>query len=393
MAKKSTEYLKRHLPLSNHPGGALKLIQYIEEIPDPRGCYCNFKHPLVSIIFVALIGSLCGANSWPEVVVVGNSLKDWMSRFVIFPYGIPSEDTFERVFSMIHVEEFNHFLTNLMDIFRETLEGEIVSFDGKTLRGAVEKGVGKKALHILNAWSSQNGISLGQLAVDEKSNEITAMPLLMELLDLKGCIITADALNTQKTVAAKAIEVGADYVLPVKENHPGLLEDVKTFFDEAIAKDFKGIDADHIETLDKDHGRVEKRTYHIIDGEELPDKDQWSGVKSLGMVIRERSVKDKETREIQYYINSIEIDAKLFENSVRGHWGVENGLHWRLDVMLREDQNRYRDRIGAQNLAALRKIVLGVLSKEKSKKRSIASKRLLAAMDPKYREEILKNLF
>lgn len=390
---KSFEHLKKPLTSYNHPGRESKFIQYIEEIPDPRGNYCNFKHPLVSIIFIAIIGSLCGANNWPEVVVVGNTLKEWISRFVVLPYGIPSEDTFERVFSMIRIESFNQLLTSLMSIFRETLEGEIVSFDGKTLRGTGEKGIGKKALHILNAWSNQNGISLGQLAVDEKSNEITAVPILMEILDLKGCIVTTDALNTQKAIAAKAIEVGADYVLPVKENHHGLLEDVKLFFDEALKKDFRGIDADYFETLDKGHGRIEKRTYHIIDGEDLPDKEDWAGLKSLGMVIRERNIKDKKTLEIQYYINSIEIDAKLFEKSTRGHWGVENGLHWRLDVMLREDQNSYRDRIGAQNLAALRKIVLGVLSKEKSKKRSIASKRLLAAMDESYREELIKNLF
>jgi predicted transposase YbfD/YdcC len=392
MPKKSIEYLKK-TQLYEHPGKSLKLIEYIDEILDPRGCYCNFKHPLVSIIFITLIGSLCGANNWPEIVVVGNTLKSWISQFVAIPHGIPSEDTFERVFSMIRTEAFNRLLTNLMSIFRETLGEEIVCFDGKTLRGTGEKGIGKKALHILNAWSNQNGISLGQLAVDEKSNEIIAIPFLIEILDLKGCIITTDALNTQKTVAAKAIEVGADYVLPVKENHPGLLEDIKTFFNDAFQNDFKGIDADHFETLDKGHGRVEKRTYHIIDGEDLPDKSDWAGVKSLGMAIRERSSKDKTSVEIQYYINSIEIDAKLFEKSARGHWSVENGLHWRLDVMLREDQNRYRNRVGAQNLAALRKIVLGVLSKDKSKKRSIASKRLLAAMDFTYREELIKNLF
>jgi predicted transposase YbfD/YdcC len=393
MSKKSTEHLKKPIQPYNHPGEASKLIQSIEEIPDPRGNYCNFKHPLTSIIFITLVGTICGANNWPEIVVVGNTLKEWMSRFIALPHGIPSEDTFERVFSMIRIEAFNKFLTDLMSIFRETLGEEIVCFDGKTLRGTAEKGIGKKGLHILNAWSSQNGICIGQYAVDEKSNEITAIPILMEILDLKGCIITADALNTQKTVVKKAVEVGADYVLPVKENHSGLLENIKLFFDEAIEKDFRGIDADHFETLDKDHGRVEKRNYHVIDAEDLPDKKQWVGIKSLGMVIRERSIKDKTTKEIQYYINSIEIDAKLFERCVRGHWSIENGLHWCLDVMLREDQNRYRDRIGAQNLGALRKIVLGVLSKDKSKKRSIASKRLLAGMDPKYREEIIKNLF
>ncbi len=202
--------------------------------------------------------------------------------------------------------------------------------------------------------------------------------------------MTTDALNTQKEVAAKIKQAGADYVLPVKGNHSGLYDYIKLFFDEALEKDFKGIDADHFETLDKDHGRVEKRIYHIINGENLPDKNLWVGVKSLGMVIRERTLRKKTTQEIQYYINSIEIDGKLFEKSARGHWGVENGLHWSLDVVLREDNSRYRDRIGAQNLAIMRKITLGILTKDKSKKCGIAAKRLAALGSPAYRENLLK---
>lgn len=393
MSEKSYNHLKRQIPSYNHPGQDLKLIQYIQEVPDARGQYCNFKHPLVSIIFIALVSALCGANNWQEVVVVGQSLKEWISRFVVLPHGIPSEDTFERVFAMIRVDAFNRLLGNMMGIFRETIRGEIINFDGKSLRGTAEKGVGKKALHILNAWSNQNGISLGQLAVDEKSNEITAIPLLMEMLDLKGCIITADALNTQKAVAKKAIELGADYALPVKGNHPSLKEDIALFFEDALSKGFKGIDADQYETIEKNRGRIEQRNYYVIDAEDLPNKEEWTGVRSLGMVIRERILGDKKSKETIYYLLSLEIDAKLFEKCSRGHWAVENSLHWRLDVTLREDQSRYRDKVGAQNLAVLRKIVLGVLSEDKSTKRSIASKRLAAATDPLYREKILKNLF
>lgn len=393
MPKRPSDHLKRPIPSYNHPGQDLRLIQYIQEIPDERGCYCNFKHPLISIVFIALVSALCGANNWQEVVVVGQNLRDWISRFVILPHGIPSEDTFERVFAMIRADAFNQFLTKLMSIFRDRIEGDIISFDGKSLRGTAEKGIGTKALHILNAWSGNYGLSLGQLAVDEKSNEITAMPFLMEILELKGCIITADALNTQKNIAAKAIELEADYALPVKDNHPTLKEDIELLFSDAISKGFKGIDADQHETVEKNGGRIEQRKYYVIDADELPEKEQWAGVRSLGMVIRERSSGNKISTEMAYYILSFEVDAKLFEKCSRGHWGIENSLHWRLDVILREDQSRYRDKNGAQNLAVLRKIVLSALSRDKSTKRSISSKRLAAATDPVYREMILKYLF
>lgn len=369
-----------------------KIIEYIEEIDDPRNpSSCNYKHPFVSIIFITFIGALCGANDWVEIENIGNEMKDWIKKFVPIPNGIPSHDTFGRLFTLVDPKAFGNFLIKWMDSVREKISGEVISFDGKTLCGTAEKGIGLKGVHILNAWSKENGICIGQLKVDDKSNEITAIPKLMELLDLKGCIITGDALNTQTAVAAKARESGADYVLPVKENHPGLLEDIKLFFEDAVKKGFKGVDADQHETLDVDHGRVEKRIYQIIDGEDLPDKDSWRDVKSLGRVIRERSVKGKETtQEIQYYISSIDIDAKLFEKCTRGHWGIENGLHWRLDVILKEDASRYRDKIGAQNMAVMRKITLGVLSKDTSRKGGISSKRLAAAVNPTYREELIK---
>jgi predicted transposase YbfD/YdcC len=368
-----------------------KIIQYIEEIPDPRNpSSFNFKHPFSSIVFIAFITTLCGANDWVEVEVTGNAIKDWIAQFVPIPHGIPSHNTFGRIFSLINPTSLNDFLIKWMESMREKIPQDVISFDGKTLRGTAEKGIGLQGVHILNAWSKENGICIGQLKVDDKSNEITAIPELIELLDLKKCVVTADALNTQKEVAAKIKRAGADYVLPVKGNHAGLYDDIKLFFDDAIRKDFRGVDADHVETLDKDHGRIEKRIYHIIDGESLPDKDLWLGVKSLGMVIRERTIRNKTTQEIQYYINSIEIDGKLFEKCARGHWGVENGLHWCLDVILREDKSRYRDRIGAQNLAVLRKITLGILTKDKSKKCGQAPKRLAALGDPAYRENLLK---
>ena len=368
------------------------IIQNIEQIPDPRKQSFNSRHPLTSIVFIALVAGLCGADIWVEVETVGHSLQAWIGRFVPLPCGIPSHDTFGRVFSLLCPKAFNDFLIKWMSFLREERGQDIISFDGKSLRGTADRSAGLAALHLVNAWSHDNGICLGQLKVDDKSNEITAVPQLIDLLDLKDCIVTFDALNTQKTIASKIIECGAEYVMPVKENHPGLLEDIKLFFDDAIKNGFKGVDADHHETLDKDHGRVEKRIYHVIDGEDLPDRLAWKGLTSLGMVVRERSINGKTTSETVYYILSIEIDAKLFERTVRGHWGIENSLHWCLDVILREDKSRYRDRIGAQNLAVLRKITLGMLSKSpRQKKCGIAAKRLAFAIDADYREEVLKN--
>jgi len=215
----------------------------------------------------------------------------------------------------------------------------------------------------------------------------------MELLDLKGAIITADALNTQKTVAAKAIKQGADYMLPVKGNHKGLLEDIELLFQAAQKQEFKGVDADQYETLEKSHGRVERRMYYSMDVDELPDKAKWAGIKSLGMVTRERMVREKKSTEIIYYISSCEVDAKLLAKCAREHWQVENGLHWSLDIILREDKLRYRHEVGARNLSTVRKIVLGALSKDKTHKCGRIGKRIVAASDPLFRNEVLKNLF
>ncbi len=207
-----------------------KIIQYIEEINDPRNIDSfNFKHPITSIIFIAFVSALCGANDWIETEVIGNAIKDWFAKFIPLPHGIPSHNTFGRVFSLINPKEFNEFLIKWMGLVREKSSQDIISFDGKTLCGTAEKGIGIKGLHILNAWSKESGICIGQLKVDDKSNEITALPKLIELLDLNDCIVTTDALNTQKENVTKIKEAGADYVLPVKENHAGLYEDIKLF--------------------------------------------------------------------------------------------------------------------------------------------------------------------
>jgi len=368
-----------------------KVVELLEEIEDPRITRCQ-KHPLVSILFITLVGVLCGADDWVHIAEIGRALQDWIKQFVPLPNGIPSHNTFGRVFSLIKPESFNEFLQSWSGFLRRHCDKEVINFDGKTLRGTAERGIGLQGVHILNAWSLQNGISIGQLKVDDKSNEITALPQLIALLELKGCVVTSDALNTQKETAKAVIQEGADYVFPVKDNQKETREEIDDIFKDAERKKFCGIDADHVETLDKDHGRVEKRQYSVVDAQDFSMKDKWVGVKSLGRVIRERTVGTKTESEITYYIMSIELDAKLFEKCCRGHWNIESSLHWCLDVVFREDQSRYRDRIGAQNLSAIRKAVLSLLKQDKTVKGGLRVKRSVAAANSAYRLLLLEKL-
>jgi predicted transposase YbfD/YdcC len=376
-----------------HPRADFRFIGILEEVEDPRGASCNFLHPLTSILFMTTVCSLCGSDDWEAVALQARSMKDWLGKYIDLTNGVPCVKTFKRTFEMLNPSHIESMLRSTMSLLCENMRGDVVSFDGKALRGTASSEKGDRAIHILNAFSHEHKVCIGHMKVDDKSNEITAMPKLMELLDLTGTIITSDALNTQKDIAKKAVELGADYILPVKGNHPTLLEDIKRSFEDAQARGFKGIDADDYETLEKSRGRVELRLYYSLDAQELPNMDKWEGLSSLGMVTRERTIAGKTTSEIEYYICSTQVDARQLEKVVRGHWAIENNLHWELDVTLGEDRARYRERIGAQNLAAIRKITLGVLSQDKTLKCGKKNKRLIAATDAEYRQELLKLVF
>jgi predicted transposase YbfD/YdcC len=367
-----------------------KVLELAENISDPRSKKFK-KHSLVSMVFVALVGTVCGADDWVAIADIGEHLENWIRQYVELPFGIPSHDTFGRTFGLIDNQEFNQFLINWADHLRMKFENEVVAMDGKTLRGSAQKQAGLKGLHLLNAWSVENGICLGHLNVDKKTNEITVIPKLIEILDLEGCIVTADALNTQKTTAAAVISAKADYVLPVKGNQKDLLEDIELLFEDAENKDYRGFDADQFETQETGHGRVEHRFYSVLDGEDLPVAKEWLNMKSIGKVVRRRTCAHKSTIEVCYFIMSIEINAKLFAHAVRGHWRVENSLHWSLDVIFREDHSKYRDRIGAQNLSAVRKMALGLLKKDESMKKSLRRKRFQALTSTTFRENVLNN--
>lgn len=374
-----------------HPQIDDRIILIISNIEDPRKPSCNFRHSLVTIVFISLVGILCGAKDWEEVVQAAEGMIDWISKYVDISSGIPSNATLKRVMSLIPTKSLDGLLQSIRS-FASGLEGDIIAIDGKTLRGSRGWNEDARPLHLLHAWSTNEGICLGQESVDEKSNEITAFPKLIESLELKGSIVTTDALNTQKKSAAAIIAKQADYILPVKENHKDLYDDIRLLFQDADKNQFKGVDAASSDSLDKSAGRIEKRSYELIDGEELAVAKEW-GFTSVGRVRRERTKKEKTSVETCYYITTLELEIEKFARGVRKYWGVENGLHQGLDIIFQEDKHRYQDKVGAANLSLLRKVGLAVLTKDTSLKCGRPAKQMRAATSAKYRDHLIKNCF
>lgn len=375
-----------------HPQANNRIIQTLIQIEDPRQPSCNFRYSLVTIIFVSLLGVICGAKDWEEIVQCAEGMIDWIGKYVDVSNGVPSSKTLKRLMSLMPTESLNRLLENLRSVINES-NGDIIAVDGKTLRGSRGWDEKDRPLHLLHAWSTEHGICLGQVSVDEKSNEITALPKLIESLDLKGTIVTTDALNTQKSTATAIINKGADYILPVKENHKGLHDDIQLFFKEADEKGFQGLDSAQSESIEKSAGRVEERIYELLDIEDLPAQEEWTGLRSIGRVTRKRTKKDKTSVEVCYYITSLDLEIEKFAKGVRKHWGVENGLHLPLDVIFDEDRHRYQDRVGAANLSLLRKVALAILSRDSTLKCGRAAKQMRAAVSSDFREHILKNCF
>jgi predicted transposase YbfD/YdcC len=407
----------------SHPNIQHPVIQILEEIEDSRKPSYFFQYSLTSVLFMTLIATICGAKDWAQIVIMSQGMTDWLSNYIDMTNGVPCERTFKNIFNSVKPDTMENALLDLSKLLRKKIRGDVVSFDGQTERGTINKHANLAGIHLLNAWSSDNELCLGQLKVDDKSNEITAVPKLMESLDLKGSVITADALNTQKTINAKAIECGADYLLPVKGNQPTLLQEVTSAFEQldielakaqelwerAISKAKETRDrvrskklldegpsmcgASFWETAEKGHGRIEIRSCVAISANDLPCKSEWVELNTIVRICRERKEGSKVNREISYYITSLPPEAERIANVARRHWGVENKLHWRLDVIFRQDNSRYRDRIGARNMAAIRKMALNALVKDTSVKRGVGTKQCAAACNPTYREIILKNLF
>ena len=362
------------------------LIGYLSVIKDPRIDRTK-RHSLVSVLFIGICAVLCGAESWEQMEDFGNERKEWLGQYVALPQGIPSHDTFGRVFAQIDSKAFQDSFLGWINLVSLKMPGQIIAIDGKTLRRSHDHSKGKEALHLVSAWACANHLVLGQVQTDEKSNEITAIPELLKLLDLCGSIVTVDAMGTQKEIAEEIQNKKADYVMALKGNQGLLHEDVRQYWEDPQLPE---TEYQSFETADKGHGRMEIRRYKISDQIEwLEPKAKWKGLKSVGMVESERIIRGQTTNECRYYLSSLKADAKEFARAVREHWRIENQLHWSLDVSFREDQCRVRIQRAAENFALLRRMALHILKQDKTQNKSINRKRWLAAMNTNYLQTLL----
>ena len=367
------------------------ISEHFSDLDDPRGA--NRWHLLLDIIVIAICAAICGADSWVDVELFGESKYKWFRKFLKLPHGIPAHDTFGRVFAHLDAEQFQACFMEWVSAINQVFQGQIIAVDGKTIRRSHDKAIGKQAIQMVSAWASQNRLVLGQLKVDDKSNEITAIPELLRLLEISGCIVTIDAIGCQKKIARTILDQQADYVLAVKENQGYLYEAFQDLFQ--YPDEMTTIGCDYHKTVDKGHGRIEVREcwttsdpdYLRYINERL---SEWPGLRSLAMVKSERRVIDGETTTAcRYFISSLDSDAKLTLHAVRTHWEIENKVHWVLDIAFREDDCRVRKGNGAENLAVLRYIALNLLKRETSLKCGIKAKRKKAGWDHDYLLKVL----
>ncbi len=366
------------------PGSTI--TEHFATLTDPRIDHTK-HHQLLDLLTIALCAIISGADEWVAMEAYGKAKREWFDTFLTLPNGIPSHDTFGRVFAALDPDQFQACFLAWVQSTVALTEGAVVACDGKTVRRAHDRGAGKAAIHMVSAWASANRLVLGQIAVDEKSNEITALPALLKLLMLKGCIVTIDAMGCQTDIAQTIIDREADYVLALKENQGTMYHAVVHLFADAHATAFVDYDYDAAQTVDGGHGRVEIRRYWTISDPltlaHLDPDREWAGLRGIGMVAAERRAKGKVTHETRYYLTSL-TDAATFGRAVRGHWGIENGLHWVLDIAFREDESRARAGASAANLVVLRHIAVNLLKKEQTAKVGIKNKRLKAGWDERY---------
>lgn len=378
--------------MDQSPGSAL--IDHFATLTDPRIDHTK-RHQLLDLITIALCAIISGADEWVAMEEYGNAKRGWLDTFLTLPNGIPSHDTFGRLFAALDPDQFERCFLAWVQSIAVLTGGAVVAVDGKTVRRSHDRGMGKAAVHMVSAWASADHLVLGQVAVDEKSNEITAIPALLDVLLLQGCIVTIDAMGCQTAIAAQIVDKGADYVLALKENQGSVHHEVVHLFADAHATDFADYGYDAAETVDGGHGRVEIRRYWTISDPATlahldPDR-RWRGLRGIGMVEAERREKGragKVTRETRYYLTSL-ADAGAFGRAVRAHWGIENGLHWVLDIAFREDEGRARAGASAANLVVLRHIAVNLLKQERTAKVGIKNKRLKAAWDERYLLKVL----
>lgn len=365
-----------------------RIQDHFVELTDPRRR--KVTYPLINIVTIAVCAVICGADDFVSIAEYGRKKRKWLAQFLDLSSGIPSHDRFNAVLGAIKPVEFESCLLSWITALHEITAGQLVAIDGKTLRRSFDAASSKSAIHMVSAWATANHISLGQVVVDEKSNEITAIPQLLKLLELSGCLVTIDAMGCQTEIAEAILDAEADYVLAVKKNQPTLYEGVRWhFFYQANANDPR-IQVSRHATKDKAHGRKEKRSYIVCPvPRHLPDAERWPRLAAIGMVTHESIRDGKESCEVRYYILSKQLSAKRFAAAVRGHWSIENRLHWQLDVTFQEDQSRLRRGHADTNFSILRRTALSLLKNNHTLKVGVKNKRLAAGWDDEYLSQVL----
>ena len=377
--------------MNNKPGSSI--TDHFGRLEDPR-IERTKLHELLDIIVIAICAIICGADDWTEVELFGNAKLSWLRTFLELSNGIPSHDTFGRVFARLNPEQFQQCFLEWVQAVSAVTGGQVIAIDGKVLRGSCDRVLGKAGIAMVSAWATANHLVLGQVKVDDKSNEITAIPKLLQVLEIAGCIVTIDAIGCQTEIAQAIVDLDADYVLAVKENQGHLYEDVKGLFDAAQELNFKDVPHDYCKTTDKGHGRLEiRQCWTICDVglvNYLRNRAGWRNLRTIVKVVAERRVNGETSRQDRYFISSLDSDARRMLRAVRSHWGIENSLHWVLDIAFDEDHQRVRKDNGPANFAVLRHIALNLLKQDKTVKVGIKAKRLKAGWDEPY---LLKVLF